>query len=523
MARKFLALVVTALMLASCSPASTTTTPGGSQQNAGSDTQQGSTAGSDQATQSTGKDTIRMALHTDLSIFDPMNSGMTLDEVVYKNIFDTLLNFYDGQFEYVLAEDYSISSDGLSYDIRLKQGIRFHNGEELTAGDVVFSMLRAQDSISFASMTASIESVVAHDDYNVTITLSEPYIPFLQAVIAGVPIMNEHAVYEAGDNVGFEPVGTGPYRFVSFEPGQRLTLIANDDWFGGDVPIQHAIFTIIIDPSSALMAVEAGDVDLSYSIPPIEAARLEASNSLNFRRNPTTGSGFILYNLEKEPFNDVNFRLAFAHAIDRHAIAEIGMEGMAVVAYELWDERFEGHSGRYPAPTFDLDLAREYLEKSSYNGETLHFRVGMESYRRITLLVQEQLREIGVNIEVAMMETNAWVTDMRNGNYDISTVVFTFDLDVDYWERVFHSSNIGNFNFPRLNRPEVDDAFDRGSAILDRYERIDTYAVIEQIINEEAIVVPIYWRVIPCVYHNDLEITRAYPNGFSRVIDMSWR
>ncbi|MCL2566274.1 MAG: ABC transporter substrate-binding protein [Defluviitaleaceae bacterium] len=516
--KRIIAFAIVLIMIAGCAPAAPTgtgTAPAGG-------TQQGA-AGGDTAPAAEGRDTVRMALHTDLNIFDPMNSGMTLDQVVYKNIFDTLLNFYDGQFERVLATDYSITPDGLTYEISLRQDVRFHNGEPFTAADVVFSMTRAQDSVSFASMTASIESVVAVDDHNVVITLSEPYIPFLQAVIAGVPIMNEAAVVASGDNVGFEPIGTGPYRFVSFEPGQRLTLIANDYWHGGAVPITHAVFNIIIDPSSALMAVEAGDVDLSYSIPPIEAARLEASDAINFRRNSTTGSGFILFNLEQPPFDDVYFRRAFAHAIDRQAIAEIGMEGMAIPAYALWDERFEGYSGRYPAATFDLDLAREYLERSSYAGETLHFRVGMEMYRRITLLVQEQLREIGVDIEVAMMETNAWVTDMRNGNFEISTVVFTFDLDVDYWERVLHSSNIGNFNFPRLNRPEVDDAFDRGSSILDRHERIDTYAVIERVVNEEAIVIPIYWRVIPCVYHRDLEISRAYPSGFSRVIDMSWR
>ena len=519
--KRILALALVLIMLSACAPGSdapvTPTTPQAPAGGGEGGTQQDTTA------DATGRDTVRMALHTDLNIFDPMNSGMTLDQVVYKNIFDTLLNFYDGVFEKVLVEDYTISPDGLSYNIVLRQGIQFHNGETLTARDVEFSMLRAQDSISFASMTAAITSIEVHDDHNLTIVLGEPYIPFLQAVIAGVPIMNERAVYESGDNVGFEPIGTGPYKFVEFLPGQRVTLIANDDWHGGAVPIRHAEFIIIIDPSSALMAVEAGDVDLSYSIPAIEAARLEASDNINFRRNPTTGSGFILFNLESPPFNDVYFRRAFAHAIDRDAIAEIGMEGMAVATDVLWDYRFEGYTGTYRAAPFDLDLAREYLEKSSYNGETLYFRVGMELYRRITLLVQEQMRAIGVNIEVAMMETNAWVTDMRNGNFDISTVVFTFDLDVDYWERVLYSGNIGNFNFPRLNRPEVDDAFNRGRSILDRQERARTYSVIERIINEEAIVIPLYWRVIPCVYHRDLVISRAYSNGFSRVVDMSWR
>ena len=469
------------------------------------------------------RDTVRMAIQTDFTIFDPMNSGMLVDSIVYNNIYDRLIVFFDGEYEKVLVEDYSITPDGLNYNVRLKRGVRFHNGEEFKASDVIFSLLRSQDSRQYASMTGSIQNVVAHDDYNVTITLSESYVPFLQAVLASVPMMNEKAVNDAGDNVGFQPVGTGPYRYISFEPGQRVTLEAFDGWHGGNVPIRHAIFVVITDPSSSLMAVEAGDVDLTYSIPTIEAGRLENSPNVNFARNATTGSGFILYNLDKPPFNDINFRLAFAHAINRQEIVDVGMEGVAEISYALWDHRYEGYSGRYSPPEYDPDRAREYLARSSYNGETLYFRVGMEIYRRITLLVQEQLRQIGVNVEVEMMETNAWVSDMRSGNYDISTIVMTYNLDVDYWANVLHTSAIGHFNFPRFSRPEVDDAFDRGRTILDREERRRTYDVIERIINQEAPIIAIYFRVTPMVTHRDLIVSRVFPNGAAEVIDISWR
>ena len=470
------------------------------------------------------RDTIRLAFFTDFTLFDPMNSGMMLDRALCDNIFERLLFFHDGEFENVLAEDVSVTPDGLSYHVRLKQGVRFHNGERFTAHCVAFSMYRAQDSVFFGNVTTPITYVEIHDDYNLTIHLSSPSVPFLQAVIAGVHIMNERAVTEAGDNVGFQPVGTGPYKFVSFEPGQSVTLIANDDWHRGEVPIRLAIVMILTDPSSSLMAVEAGDIDLTFSIPPIEATRLEASDHVNFRRNPTTGSGFINFNLERAPFDCLYFRLAFAHAINRDDIVDIGMEGMAVHSGGIWDYRFEGSSGGlFPPPEYNMELARYFLEKSSFDGRTLVFISGMEEYRRIMMLVQEQMRLLGVNVELEMMENNAWVAQMRSGDFDISTVVFTYDLDVDHWSNYFHSSAIGHFGFSRLNRPEVDDAFDRGRTILDREERIRVYSVAEQIIHEEVKVIPIYFRVVPMVYHRDLVVSRAQQNGIAHIVDMSWR
>ncbi|MDL2248928.1 ABC transporter substrate-binding protein [Tyzzerella sp. OttesenSCG-928-J15] len=474
------------------------------------------------APEASGKDTVKMAVYSDFTIFDPMNSGMTLDAVVYRNIFDCLLNFYDGEYEKTLVDDYNISDDGLSYTFNLKQGVLFHNGEELKASDVVFSMNRAKESTSYGNYTKSIANVEATDEYTVVITLSEPYVPFLQAVCAGVQIMNEKAVNDSGDNVGFEPIGTGPYKYVQFDPGQQVVLEANSEWHGGDVSIKNAVFTVLTDPSSALMAVEAGDVDLTYSIPPIEALRLDSDDKLKFDRNATLGSGYICYNLEKAPFNDVNFRLALAHAIDKQEIIDVALEGMGESSSGVWDSRYEGFSGKYPPADYDLDKAEEYLAQSSYAGETIYFRVGYENYKKIAVVVQEQLRKIGINVEVEQLEANAWVDDMKKGNYDMSTIVMTYDLDIDYWANVFHSNAIGAYNFPRLNRPEVDEAFDTGKTILDKDERIATYEVIEQVVNEEAVVIPVYFRVNPCVYSKELNITRAYPNGFAKCVDMSW-
>lgn len=134
--------------LAGCGGSSGGSSGGG----AGAGTEKAADAGNPEG----GKDTIKIAVYSDFAGFDPYNSGMDLDKVVYSNIFDCLLRYYDGKYENVLCKDYSISEDGTEYTFNLKEGVKFHNGETLTAGDVVFSMMRAKESSEMSNFTKNI-------------------------------------------------------------------------------------------------------------------------------------------------------------------------------------------------------------------------------------------------------------------------------------------------------------------------------------------------------------------------------
>ncbi len=478
--------------------------------------------GGDDASGTT-KDTVTMAVYSDFKTFDPMNSGMTLDKVVYQNVFDTLLNLYEGEYEKTLVTDYTVSEDGTQYTFMLKEGIKFHNGETLKASDVVFSLLRAKESTSHATATKQIADVTASDDMTVVVTLSEPYVPFLMAVAAAVPIMNEKATTEAGDQIGLTPIGTGAYTFVNFVAGQEAVLKAFPDCGTGTAKIENAIFKVIVDPSAALLAVETGEIDMTYSIPPVAVPDIEANEDLTYLPISTLGTCYVVYNLEKAPFDDVNFRLALQYAINPQEIIDVAVEGMAELSTGVWDSRYAGYSEGIDPYTPDIEKAKEYLEMSNYNGETIVYRAGYDNYKQIGIVMQEQLRQIGINMEVEQMEANAWVADMQSGNYDISFVGMTYDLDVDYFENIFGSQAIGAYNFSRLSRPEIDEAFAAGKSILDPAARAENYSVIQEILYEEAIIVPVYFRTNPCVYTNDLVVNRTYPLGFVELVDLEWK
>lgn len=468
------------------------------------------------------KDTVKIAVYSDFAGFDPHNSGMDLDKAVYSNIFDCLLRYYDGNYENVLCTDYDMSDDGTVYTFHLKEGVKFHNGETLTANDVVFSMNRAKESTDMSNYTKHIVSTEAIDDLTVAITLDQPYVPFLTAVAAQVCIMNEKAVTEAGDNVKQQPVGTGPYKFKQWDSGSQVVLERFDDYHDELPPIKEASYVVLTNPETALTALQTGEIDMTYSIPSIAVQELQESEDLVLDLNPTMGSGYIVMNLEAPYLSDPNFRMALAYATDRESIVAVGMDGVGQVSNYVWDERTAGFSGKYSVPEYNIEKAKEYLAKTDYNGEEIPFIVGYENYKKIGVVYQEALKQIGVNISVEQLEANTWVSDMKAGNFSMSTIVQTFDPDVDFWSNVFASEAIGGYNFSRLADPAVDQAFADGAVCQDPEQRKEIYSVIEQKLYEDVVVIPIYNRIVTCAHSKNLLVDRSYTSGFTTLRDMHW-
>lgn len=469
------------------------------------------------------KDSVTMAIPTsDLNTLDPHNSNMIVDRVVRANIFDALMYFYNGKYENVLIDGYDLSADGLTYTFNLKKGVRFHNGEELTANDIIYSMDRAKKSTVMATFTAIISKVTAKDKYTAVFSLDKPYVPFIHAVAANVPIMNEKAVKAFGDAYSKNPVGTGPYKFVRWDAGQKIVLERFADWHGGTAPIKTSTFLFLSDPNSALMATETGEIDLTFTLPPIAVPEIEKRGKLSLVKAPTLASGFLSLNLEKAPMSDRNLRLAIAHAVDKQEIIDVALEGMGFLSKGLWDERAGGYAGAYKPAEKDLAKAKEYLAKSSYKGEELNFIIGYEYYRKVATLVQEQLRKVGINAKVSIMESNAWLADVRKGNFDLTTVNMSMEFDVEFWANAFHSKGIGGFNFGRMRIPAVDKAFDDGKSAIDPKKRKEIYTVIEKALYADASVVPHYFSVMPVAFNKNLEVSRFTSIGYAKTIDMKW-
>ena len=518
MAALLLALAMLAGFAGGCAPAApaATSTPAGEPAQSGAPQAQAPAEGKP------AKDSVTMVLFSDITTLDPHDSTVLLNEVVRMNIYETLLEYYDGTLTPLLCESYDVSTDGLTYTFHMRKGVKFQNGEEMKASDVVFSLLRAKEAPSFASATASIDTVTAQDDYTAVVKLKEPDAPFLVCVGTKIAIMNEKATKEAGDDIKSKPIGTGPYKLTKWDSGQQVLLERFDDYHGGPTPIKNAIFTIIGDNSSAQMALETGEIDLTYNVPSIAVKELEKNPDIKVERIRTLGSGYVVYNTEKAPFNDRNFRIALNYAIDKQKVIDIALDGNAEISTGLWNKDTIGYSGNVVTYSYDVNKAKEAIAQSSYKGETLTFKVRDEQYKKIALLIQEDLSAIGVNIEVEMVENNTWIDDMKKGNYDMSYIIMTLDPDAAKWANAFHSRSIDVLNFSRFSNPEVDQLFDEGSKLMDIKQRIACYDRILQIIKDEGVVVPVYYRVMTPAYNSSLHVSRFFPIGYAAVKDMSW-
>ena len=235
-----------------------------------------------------------------------------------------------------LATHWDISPDGLQYTFHLRPGITFHNGDPITADDVVFSYNRAVASPATSRVTGTISRTDKIDDRTVRVTLRHAYAPFIAcAGMANLGIVPQRVVEEMGDAAfARNPVGSGPYMFVEWRPGDRLIMEAFPNYWQGPAPIKHAQYRIISDPSTATIALERGDIDVIYSVPAAERATIKNNPNLTYFDSPGAAHWFLAFNMQEGRFaNNPLLREAVAYAVNREDIIMGGLEGDGFVTY----------------------------------------------------------------------------------------------------------------------------------------------------------------------------------------------
>lgn len=468
------------------------------------------------------KDTVVLDLLFDISTLDPHYSAATYNERVYTNIYDTLIRVdKSGEFVPWLAENWEISEDKLTYTFNLKKGVKFQNGEELKASDVVYTIKRAKESPYMASQTEQIKDIVAIDEYTVQIILKKPCAPFL-LIISFQNILNEKAVIKAGEDYGENPIGTGPYKFVRHDIGQRVVLESFEDYFQGSAPIKNVEFKIIGEATTAMIALETGEIDFTFNVPMI--ARKSIINNPKFMTHEveTVHLNYMIMNNEAEPFNNKLVRQAMNYAINKEAVIQIAAEGIGEKAKSILNKFTFGYSENIKGYAYDPEKAKQLLAEAGYTDgfETSIISIGGAT-QKIVEVVQENLSNIGVTAKIEMLEANAGIQDIKSGNYEMSYMGMTLLQDADDHSLCYHST--GDFNVSRYNNPRVDELFDEARTILDRSERSERYEELLQILEDDAVVVPLYFTTRVYASNKDLKIGHIDAMEVVRIADMSWK
>ena len=386
------------------------------------------------------QDSITIGMVLEPPNLDPTaGAAAAIDEVVYANVFEGLTRFGpDGAVNPALAESWDISEDGLTYTFHLHDGVKFHDGTDMNADDVVFSLnrARAEDSTNAQkALFAGIESVTAVDPLTVEIKLSAPNGSFTFNLAWGdaVIIGEESAASEATN-----PVGTGPFKFSNWVQGDRVELVRNDAYWGDAPALATATFKFISDPNAAFASMMAGDVDAFPNFPAPETLdQFKADPRFKVIVGSTEGETILAMNNKSSPLDNVKVREAIAHAINRQEIIDGAMFGYGTPI----GTHFAPHNPAYLDLTgmsaYDPELSKKLLAEAGQEGLKLRLMLPPPTYaRRGGEIIASQLRAVGIETEISNLEWAQWIEQVFKGkDFDLTIVSHTEPMDINIYAR----------------------------------------------------------------------------------------
>lgn len=470
------------------------------------------------------KTDIVVAMDADVDTLHPTDFSTTVELGVLNQIYDTLLYYSpDGTKdpEPRIAESYEISDDGLDYTFHLRDDVTFHDGTPVTADDVVFSIELYKASEYQGSQISMLSSVEATDEHTVVCHLDAPYSPFLQGICS--PMIASKAYYESSeDDFVNNPIGSGPYKFVSRAKGSNIKLEANEDYYRGAPEIKEVTFEVIPDSSTKAIALQTGEVNFA-EIDSATKPQLEANPAITIAEVPTSSFSYIAMNTEQEPFNDVKVRQAINYAIDRDNLVAVCYDGEAEVNSNICAKERFGYSDDQFQYTYDPEEAKELLAEAGietpYNlGEILV----AEKYSNLATVIQNDLKAVGLDVTISVKEFNSYISDLQNGSYGITALNMTLEGDTQTLEMAFTSDYIGIANNARYSDEEMDKLFGQARTETDNDKRAEVFNEIFTKAQDEAIYAVMCNPMTLYAYNSDLTCPEFVLEGNYYLYDFSW-
>lgn len=437
------------------------------------------------------KDTLIVGMGADAVSLDPHRSNDQSSSRVRSHIYETLiLQTEDLQLVPGLADSWT-QIDDLTFEFKLKKDVVFHDGSPFTAADVKFTFERALTSPDIGHIIGSLESVEVVDDFTVRLVTKQPFAPMLTHLAhPAASILSEEVVSAAGYEFAV-PVGTGPYKFVEWVIGDKVTLARFDDYHGTKAVIPNVVFRAIPDNSVRTIELETGAIDIAYDIQPSDVNRVGDNADLTLYRDSNLSMNYIGFNMEKKPFDDVRVRQAINYAIDMDSIVKVVLMGVGAPAFGPIGPNVWGSKQDLEPYGFDVELAKSLLAEAGYpDGFTTTLWTNDNKTRiDIAEIVQNQLGAVGIEVTVEVVEWGKYLTDTAEGKHDMFILGWTtVTADADYGlYALFHSTQVGSpGNRTWFNDARVDELLTVGRTTLDTSARSAAYAEAQQIIRDQA-------------------------------------
>jgi oligopeptide transport system substrate-binding protein len=458
----------------------------------------------------------RRPLGNEPATLDPARIGDVYGRSIAQQVFDGLVE-YDHTLTIVpaLAQYWRASRDGLTWTFTLRKGVRFHNGRDVTADDVVYSLTRLLDprlkspaADLFANISGArefregraptVRGLVALDAATIRIMLDEAAVPFVSLLAIGhAKVVPRDVATQAGDAFGAAPVGTGPFRFERWERGKEIVLAANREYWGGQPRLGRIVYRIFPSEQVAAMFDEFLKGNLEDTPVPMQGyPKLLASTRGTHVKRPMFSVRFLGFNTRVKPLGDARVRQALVYAIDREAIVRDATAGRFVLARGILPPGTLGYNPKLQGYAYDPARARDLLAQAGYPGgrglPPLTIWAGAKLEREHQMVVG-YLEAIGVQTEFK------YVTDwpqfarmLTEGRFPVFQYAWFADVPDpdDFLFKLFHSKS------PRNNtgyaNPQFDALVQRARTEPDGQRRVELYRRAEQMVMDDAVVIPFF-------------------------------
>ena len=475
------------------------------------------------------KDSVTIALTQEPALLDPQLAGDSYSGMVILNLHDPLVRRdAEGNIVPSLAEEWTVAEDGLSITFKLRTDVKFQNGQPMTAEDVAFSLNRAIEKPQAELFTTAFESCEVIDESTVKLNLKYDEVAALQYLTqTNNCIVSKDYVEEVGDeNYAAAPCGTGPYKLVDWQKGSKLVFEANEDYFLGAPPIKHLEIRVLKEATTAMVALETGDVDMVMNISALDVPTVQSNENLAYYETEGTSIWNLGFNTEMEPFNNPDVRKALAMAVNKEDIVNGAMDGGGKVADIILPDQTTGNPGADTIETvpYDPEGAKQLLADAGYpNGFSTQICVREDYTKKIGTIIQDQWKAIGVDAEVVVMERAALLSDIKDGKlpcYTVGNVSMT--TDASFLLGTLATVNIPDSNFTFYSNPEYDALVDAQAKEKDETARLE---LVRQALQMEAQDVPrivLFYTISNIACDKDLN-AKVYPASEGYFwYEMSW-
>ena len=371
-----------------------------------------------------------------------------------------------------LVESYEVLSD-LEWQLNLRHDVKFHDGSDMTAEDVVASMQYAREHTSYTSTYSSFwDKLEIKDDYTIILTTKDVYAKTLYD-LASHYVLPKELIEKGDDAIAATPIGTGPYKFVKWTLGDSVEFEAFEDYWEGAPAIKKITYRIIPEGSSRTIALEAGEIDFIVEVDNNDLSRLEETDGIEVINKTGTSFNFLVLNNERAPFDNQDFRHFMNCAINKDALVEVALNGAGTGNYTQTPVVFEGAATEIP-DSYDKELAQQYLDKSGVDPSTVVFSCicSDDVKRRCGEVIQATLAEYGVTMNLESMDLATYLSTAAEGNFETCIGNCTTSNTLGFIEYKYHSKMIGGSNWSRTNDPKIDELYDTAVQTLDETERM---------------------------------------------------